>query len=83
MLERWLNLWQERIWHRRFVERSLRNLIGRARPISRSGRLGWRVRLAIPPAAAKSSKNSNANRIETGERSGGIGEICSVEVAEK
>jgi hypothetical protein len=32
---------------------------------------------------AKSSKNSKANRIETGERSGGIGEICSVEVDEK
>jgi len=30
-----------------------------------------------------SSKNSKANRIETGERSGGIGEICSVEVEEK
>jgi hypothetical protein len=30
-----------------------------------------------------SSKNSKANRIETGERSGGIGEICSVEVDEK
>ena len=29
------------------------------------------------------SKNSKANRIETGERSGGIGEICSVEVEEK
>jgi len=29
------------------------------------------------------SKNSKANRIETGERSGGIGEICSVEVDEK
>jgi hypothetical protein len=34
-------------------------------------------------ALAKSSKNSKANRIETGERSGGIGEICSVEVDEK
>ena len=32
---------------------------------------------------ALSSKNSKANRIETGERSGGIGEICSVEVDEK
>ena len=32
---------------------------------------------------AKSSKNSKANRIETGEKSGGIGEICSVEVEEK
>jgi hypothetical protein len=32
---------------------------------------------------AKSSKNSKANPIETGERSGGIGEICSVEVDEK
>jgi hypothetical protein len=32
-----------------------------------------------PDALAKSSKNSKANRIETGERSGGIGEICSVE----
>jgi hypothetical protein len=32
---------------------------------------------------AKSSKNSKANRIETGERSGGIGEICSLEVEEK
>jgi hypothetical protein len=31
----------------------------------------------------RSSKNSKANRIETGERSGGIGEICSVEVDEK
>jgi hypothetical protein len=31
----------------------------------------------------KSSKNSKANRIETGERPGGIGEICSVEVDEK
>jgi alkylation response protein AidB-like acyl-CoA dehydrogenase len=31
----------------------------------------------------KSSKNSKANRTETGERSGGIGEICSVEVDEK
>ena len=30
-----------------------------------------------------SSKNSKANRIETGESSGGIGEICSVEVDEK
>jgi hypothetical protein len=30
-----------------------------------------------------SSKNSKANRIETAERSGGIGEICSVEVDEK
>jgi hypothetical protein len=29
------------------------------------------------------SKNSKANPIETGERSGGIGEICSVEVDEK
>jgi hypothetical protein len=29
-------------------------------------------------ALAKSSKNSKANRIETGERSGRIGEICSV-----
>jgi hypothetical protein len=29
------------------------------------------------------SENSKANRIETGERSGGIGEICSVEVDEK
>ena len=33
-------------------------------------------------AAAIVSKNSKANRIETGERSGGIGEICSVEVDE-
>jgi hypothetical protein len=32
---------------------------------------------------AKSSKNSKANPIETGERSGGIGEICSVEGDEK
>ena len=32
---------------------------------------------------AKSSKNSKANRSETGERSGGIGEICLVEVDEK
>ena len=38
-----------------------------------------------PPAPRMrvSSKNSKANRIETGERSGGIGEICSVEVEEK
>jgi hypothetical protein len=28
----------------------------------------------------RSSENSKANRIETGKRSGGIGEICSVEV---
>jgi hypothetical protein len=35
------------------------------------------------PERVKSSKNSKANRIETGERSGGIGEICSVEVDEK
>jgi hypothetical protein len=34
-------------------------------------------------ARAKSNKNSKASRIETGERSGGIGEICSVEVDEK
>jgi hypothetical protein len=34
-------------------------------------------------ATIGSSKNSKANRIETGERSGGIGEICSVEVEEK
>ena len=31
----------------------------------------------------RDSKNSKANRIETGERSGGIGEFCSVEVDEK
>jgi hypothetical protein len=37
---------------------------------------GFRLRAEI-------SKNSKANRIETGERSGGIGEICSVEVEEK
>jgi hypothetical protein len=39
----------------------------------------------MPPAGAPrvSSKNSKANRIETGETSGGIGEICSVEVEEK
>jgi hypothetical protein len=30
-----------------------------------------------------SSKNSIANRIETGERSGGIWKICSVEVEER
>jgi hypothetical protein len=28
-------------------------------------------------------KNSKANPIETGGRSGGVGEICSVEVDEK
>jgi hypothetical protein len=33
--------------------------------------------------ASQSSKNSKANPIETGERSGGIGEICLVEVDEK
>jgi hypothetical protein len=38
---------------------------------------------ALPAPRAKSSKNSKANRMETGERSGGIGEICSVEVDEK
>ena len=38
---------------------------------------------AAVPHRVKSSKNSKANRIETGERSGGIGEICSVEVDEK
>jgi hypothetical protein len=37
----------------------------------------------VPGPGEKSSKNSKANRIETGERSGGIGEICSVEVDEK
>jgi len=36
-----------------------------------------------PDIALIGSKNSKANRIETGERSGGIGEICSVEVDEK
>jgi hypothetical protein len=35
------------------------------------------------PSALAKSKNSKANRIETGERSGGIEEICSVEVDEK
>jgi hypothetical protein len=35
------------------------------------------------PFGNDSSKNSKANRIETGERSGGIGEICSVEGDEK
>jgi hypothetical protein len=33
--------------------------------------------------ASQRSKNSKANPIETGERSAGIGEICSVEVAMK
>jgi hypothetical protein len=37
----------------------------------------------VPGRTEQSSKNSKANRIETGERSGGIGEICSVEVDEK
>src|ERR1700730_15700400 len=51
-------------------------------------RLGARfLAMEKPPrrilAPAETSKNSKANRIETGERSGGIGEICSVEVDEK
>jgi Protein of unknown function (DUF1275) len=41
------------------------------------------VRVGNSCCHGKSSKNSKANRIETGERSGGIGEICSVEVDEK
>jgi hypothetical protein len=40
-------------------------------------------RLALPSRFRPADKNSKANRIETGERSGGIGEICSVEVDEK
>ena len=46
---------------------------------------GFTIGLSVArgTARAKSSKNSKANRIETGERSGGIGEICSVEVDEK
>jgi hypothetical protein len=51
-----------------------------------SSRIKWRSGFDNFPDAqprVKSSKNSKANRIETGERSGGIGEICSVEVDEK
>jgi hypothetical protein len=40
-------------------------------------------KLTCAVTTRKSSKNSKANRIKTGERSGGIGEICSVEVDEK
>ena len=42
----------------------------------------WRTSRGAAKRPRVSSKNSKANRIETGERSGGIGEICSVEVEE-
>jgi hypothetical protein len=37
----------------------------------------------IPKIGTLWHAGNKANRIETGERSGGIGEICSVEVEEK
>ena len=43
----------------------------------------WEVPVTRNAKITGGSKNSKANRIETGERSGGIGEICSVEVEEK
>src|SRR6516162_2147433 len=43
LLQRWLDYGQLRIRHRGLVERGLRNLIGRARPISRRGGYLWRV----------------------------------------
>src|SRR6516162_11243237 len=42
-LERWLDCGQLRIRYRGLVERGLRNLIGRARPISWRGGYLWRV----------------------------------------